>query len=154
MIEIPKVKLVNDESERLLERLHTLLAAHRYDYLHDELLRELRPLLPDAEDYCKASDVGKVSFEAKPKALALVDNLLDLEDQHVQEALCLGYVIGSAQVTPAEAGNPSSMERQARQIIDRLRLTELMEYNLSFGYVLTEEATAYLEARRSPHSRA
>lgn len=147
MIETPKVKLVNDETEELLGQMHTLLIAHRYDYLLGELLRELLPLIPGAEDHCEALNAGKTDSEVKPKALAVVDGLLDLEASHVQEALCLGYRIGLARVTPVEIVNPS-----AKQVINHLGLTRLMEYNLSFGYVITERATARLEASRSPCS--
>lgn len=151
-MEIPKVKLVNDDTEKFLGQLHTLLAAHRYDYLQSELLRELCPLLPGVEEYYEALDAGEVGSEVKPKSLAIVDGLLDLETSHVQEALCLGYVIGLARITPMEIDNPSSVGRLAKQVINHLGLTELMEYNLSFGYVLTEKATAWLEAQRSPCS--
>ncbi|HID64509.1 MAG TPA: hypothetical protein EYP49_17465 [Anaerolineae bacterium] len=102
-------------------------------------------MLPRVEMYYKALDAGRTEPEAQPKVLDIVDSLLELEAMHAQEALCLGHVVGRAQVAPGEIGNPTPMG--PRQIIDRLGLTELMECNLSFGYVPTEKATAWLKER-------
>ena len=116
-MDIPRLEITNLEIQELLSKMHNLLMAHKYDYAQGEMLNELRPLLPGAEEYYEAYDAGEVDSDAQPKALEITDSLLDLETAHVQEALHLGYMIGRAGMALSGGNNPFSVARQARHII-------------------------------------
>ena len=132
---IHELKPMDRETEALLRQLHALLIAHRYDYAQGEQLDILSSVIPEAEEYYEADDPA-----LRPPVIGIVQALQELAIHEVQEALYLGYLIGQV-----ENGNPDCdlpLDERARQTIAKLGLEELMEFNLSFGYVPTEKATA------------
>jgi len=135
-IHVQELKANDRGIESLLTLLHTLLIAHRYDYAQGEQLDILSAVTPGAEEYYETDDPA-----VRPPAIGVVQALQDLTTREVREALYLGYLVGQA-----ENGNPGHdlpLEERVRQIIARLGLEDLMEFNLSFGYVPTKDrATA------------
>ena len=131
-----ELRPIGSETQALLSRLHALLIAHRYEYAQGELLDILSAVTPGAEEYYEADDPA-----LRPLAIGVVEKLQNLTTHEVQEALYLGYLVGQA-----KDGNPDRhlpLEERACKIIANLGLEELMEFNLSFGYVpKTEKATA------------
>lgn len=143
--EVPSLEITNENTRKLLGKVHNLLLAHKYDYFLSKVLKEAQTAWPEIEGFYQALGANEVDLNVRPKALEVIDNLLRLNEAHVRDALYLGYMIGGAQTT-YRSSNLRLIEQQALQIINQLRMTELMEANLSYGYVLTEKATQALKA--------
>jgi hypothetical protein len=132
-------RLVDDQAAELLTWLHRLLMAHRYDLAQGEQLEILCQTTPGAEAYYETNDPA-----LRPPAIGAVQALLNLSAAEVREALALGFAVGRAAGGESDGAEPA--EVRALALIERLGWGDLMRDNLSYGYVLTEAATAALEA--------
>lgn len=132
------IQFLPREAGALLAELHRRLIAHRYDAAQGEQLNNLIEATPEAEEYYQT---GNASL--RPVSLTVVDALMRLTEAEVCEALCLGFLVGRVKLV----GNSQAqtVDDQAQTLIECLGLQDLMAYNLSFGYVTTERATAALQ---------
>lgn len=137
-VKIERMRLVDVETESVLARLYTLLLGHKHDHAREGPLRRLQDATPGAEEYF--ADTGGTVLQPLP--LAVVDELMNLAESEVREALHLGYLVGSARVLVANSS--LSPDQRAWIIIETMGLQEMAEANLAHAYVPTKKATAML----------
>ncbi|MCA9241312.1 MAG: hypothetical protein KDA37_13975, partial [Planctomycetales bacterium] len=137
---IPHMQLDDPHVTRLLEAMHNLLLAHKYDYARGEALRKLTAHLPAIDAHWRALDRGDLPEDAPPPPqVAAVDALLELEADHAQEALLVGYLLGSLHTRITTF---VSTEKVALQLVHTLGLEDAMETNLSYAITVTPAGLA------------
>ena len=116
---------------RLLEAMHRLLLVHKFDHARQEAITRLVATLPELEAHYEGLMVG--DGQGVPAAVAALDDLLAVEDQHTREAMLIGYLLGSLQTRITTF---LSADRVALNVVYGLGLQEAMELNLGYGVQL------------------
>lgn len=125
---VPQLELDDVYASRLLQAMHRLLLAHKFDYGRQEAIARLVASLPELTAHYEGLTAG--DGPVTPAAVLALDDLLAVEDQHTREALLVGYLLGSLQ-TRITTYAPA--DRVALQMVVGLGLQEAMELNVGYG---------------------
>jgi hypothetical protein len=125
---VAQLELDDVYATRLLEAMHRLLLAHKFDHARQDAIARLVATLPELEAHYKGLTAG--DGRATPAAVGALDDLLAGEDQHHREAMLVGYLLGSMQ-TRITTYHPA--DRTALQVVYSLGLEEVMAQNVGYG---------------------
>jgi len=125
---VPQLELDDVYATRLLEAMHRLLLAHKFDRARQEAIGRLVATLPEMAVHYEGLAAGE--GRVMPAAVAALDDLLAGEDQHTREALLVGYLLGNLQ-TRITTFAPA--DKVALQMVYGLGLEQVMEMNLGYG---------------------
>jgi hypothetical protein len=125
---VAQLELDDVYATRLLEAMHRLLLAHKFDHARQDAIARLVATLPDLEAHYEGLTAGDGGVT--PAAVGALDDLLAGEDQHAREAMLVGYLLGSLQ-TRITTYHPA--DRVALQVVYSLGLQEAMELNVGYG---------------------
>lgn len=136
---ISRLEVDDPSVSALLEAMHGLLLTHKYECAQQAALGQLMACVPEAGGCAPGSGHGKTDEAPglSPAALEALDELLALHEMHVQEAMLVGYLLGSLHTRITTF---VSVDKVALQIVRGLGLEEAMEANLGYGVRLTKKA--------------
>ena len=125
---VPQLELDDVYATRLLEAMHRFLVAHKFDHARQAAIGRLVATLPELEAHYEGLTAGE--GQATPAAVAALDDLLAGEDQHMREALLVGYLLGRLETRITTFG---PADKVALQLVYGLGLDQAMELNLGYG---------------------